>query len=77
MGSVYVMKIEPAEIPSTKPVVEPIVAIVVLLLVQIPPDEVSFSKSVPPTHRLVSPVIGAGAGLIVTAVVIKQPEPIV
>ena len=42
----------------TTPDVEPTVAIVVLVLVQLPQDAESASVSVAPTHSFVEPIMG-------------------
>jgi type IV secretory pathway VirB3-like protein len=51
------------------PVEEPIDAIAVLLLVQLPPVVVLFNVTTEPTHIVVVPVIGAGFGFMVTMLV--------
>ena len=57
----------------TKPVDDPMVATVVLLLAQVPPAVASESVSVLPTHSGAIPVIPAGAGSTVTVVVRIHP----
>ncbi len=55
------------------PVVEPTVAIAVLLLLHKPPDTELDSIVVVPAHKAVVPSIGPGAVLTVTVVVVSQP----
>ena len=62
----------PAVLLVTKPEEDPIVATVVLLLVQVPPPVPSDSEVVSPAHREVVPVIGDN-GLTVTVVTALQP----
>ena len=66
----YVMMEVPMATPFTMPVVRPTVALVVLLLVQVPPPTPSLREVVAPTQMLVIPVIGPGAGVTVTSVVV-------
>jgi len=54
--------------------VEPIVAIVVLLLLQVPPTVASASVVVKPGHTVVVPVIAAGNAFTVNVVVALHPE---
>lgn len=68
----------PGAIAVTVPVDEPIVATLVLLLVQTPPAGVLVSVTTSPTQRLdigspVVPVIIVGSGFTVTSIVVKQP----
>lgn len=51
------------------------VATVVLLLLQVPPVVASVSAEVAPTHIVVAPLIGDGAGLMVSVLLTVQPEP--
>jgi hypothetical protein len=55
------------------PDVEPIVATELLLLLQVPPGEISFNVVVTPWQKAVIPVIGAGSGFTVNATVDAQP----
>jgi hypothetical protein len=55
-------------------VVEPIVATLVALLVQVPPPA-SVSVVVEAAHTLVAPEIADGIGLMVTIAVDWQPDP--
>ena len=59
--------------PVTTPVVEPTIAIVVLLLLQLPPDVRSLKGVVSPEHTLSVPSIDVGKGLTVAIAVVKQP----
>jgi len=52
--------------PVTTPVADPIVASAVLLLVHVPPEDVSASVVVDSLHTENVPVIGAGAVFTVT-----------
>ena len=65
----------PADIPVTIPV-EPIVAIVVALLLHVPPPT-SANGVVYPTQTTGIPVIARGNGFTVTTAVAMQPVPIV
>jgi len=73
VGKVYVMVRAPADTPVMIPVVLPAVASVVLLLLQVPPVVALLSVVVRPAHTLVVPLIAAGSGLTVNAVVMLQP----
>ena len=73
VGSVYIMVVHPSvEPPVTIPVEEPIVAMVVLVLVHVPPPP-SLSVIVAEIQTPVGPVIGPGKGLTVIVLVIEQP----
>lgn len=63
--------------PLTKPATVPpdTIATVLLLLLQVPPLVALVSEILAPAHTAVGPVIAAGAGLTVIAVVVKQPVP--
>ena len=64
----------PCIIPVTVPETGSTEAIVVAVLVQVPPVEVLANKVVPPTHTVGVPVIAAGGALTVTvAVAVPQP----
>ena len=63
----------PAATPLTTPVVEPMVAIPVLLLLHVPPDVMSLSVVELPTQTLVVPVMGAGDELTNMLNTVKQP----
>jgi hypothetical protein len=63
----------PEEEPVTTPV-DPIVATVVLLLLQVPVP--SLSDIVDPAHTAVIPLMAAGSGFTVTVAVVKHPAPI-
>jgi hypothetical protein len=64
--------VTPAPAPETTPLV-PIVAADVLVLNQVPPVAASVSVIVADEHKVVAPVM-AGAALMVTTVVLIQPE---
>ena len=66
VGSVYVIVVVPALTAVTTPVVDTIVAIVVSLLVQLPPEVASISSAVLPAQADIVPVIADGLGLTVT-----------
>lgn len=69
--TVYVIVAEPADAPVTTPVADPIVAWALLLL-HVPPDDVSVNVAVPPTHITDGPPIGAAdTELTVTAVLVE------
>jgi hypothetical protein len=53
--------------------VDPTVATLVLSLVQVPPVVASDNKVEEPGHENLLPVIGAGSGFTVTALVVLQP----
>ena len=62
----------PAATPVTMPLVDPIVARVVLPLSHVPPPMASVNVIVEPMHTDVGPAMGASA-LIVSVLVAKQP----
>ncbi len=69
----YVIVALPADMPVTTPVVEPIVAVPVLLLLHVPPA-VTFAKvTVDPVFTVAVPVIAAGEAFTETASVFAQP----
>jgi len=69
------MIVAPEAIPVTKPVLDPIVATDVLLLLHVPPLAAgSLKTEVSPTQALVTPVTIEGGALTVTTVVTRQPE---
>ena len=59
--------------PLTKPVAETTGATVGLALLQKPVPVRSLNVVVDPTHTFVVPVITAGSGLTVTAMLVLQP----
>lgn len=59
------------------PVDAPTVAIVIALLLHVPPAVVSASVLLPPMHNPLLPVMGATEGSTVTVVVVVQPVPLV
>ena len=63
----------PGATPFTTPVVAPIVAVGVLLLVQVPPGLASPNVSVDPVHTVDGPLIGAGVGFTVIGKVVAHP----
>ncbi len=65
----------PEAIPFTTPSEEPTVAMLLSLLLQVPPLVASVSEEVAPRHTLVVPLIEDGAGLTTIDDVTKQPEP--
>lgn len=62
----------PAETPETMPVPEPMVATLVVVLLQVPPG-VLDKVVVDPGHVVVIPDIGDGGALTVTVVIVMQP----
>lgn len=70
---VYVIVAVPDDTPVTVPL-ELTVAIVVLLLLQVPPNVVLVSEVVPPVHKLVVPLMADGSGLTVN--VANTPQPV-
>jgi hypothetical protein len=56
------------------PADEPIVAIVLSLLLQVPPEESSLNVVVAPEQILPTPEILNGRGLTEMAIVVKQPD---
>ena len=70
---VYVMAEVPRLPPVTTPVSEPMVAIPVLPLIQVPPLTASLSVIVEPTHTAVGPVMAVGILYTVTTAVAIQP----
>jgi hypothetical protein len=68
----YIMVVVPADTPVTTPVSEPIAAAVLLLSHQ-PPGTRSVSVVLAPAHTVAAPLMGAGAGLTVTILVVLQP----
>jgi hypothetical protein len=63
----------PPAIPVKRPVVAPMVAIVVLLLLHVPPATELLNNDVVPIQTVVAPAIAAGSGLTVTIFMAKQP----
>ena len=62
VGSVYTTMVVPAVSPARIPVPTPMVPVVILLLLHVPPGVASVRWMVEPTHTLLGPAIGAGAG---------------
>jgi hypothetical protein len=75
--SIYDIVATPPTSPFAIPVDEPMVAMVVLLLLHVPPGVPSVNVAVEPTHILYDPMINDGSGLMVTIAVEKQPVGIV
>ena len=65
----------PGILPVTIPVVEPILALP-LLLVHVPPAGVEFSVLVAPTHTFKVPVIAVGLAFTVTIVGVALIQPV-
>jgi hypothetical protein len=68
----------PAATPLTIPVAEPIVAIEVLLLLQVPPEVALFNVVVLPVHTVAVPVMVPADGVLLTvttAVAVAVPQP--
>lgn len=65
----------PAAIPATMPVSEPIVAVAVVLLLQVPAPLASLRADVLPVQTVVVPVIGDGTGTTFTVVVALHKPP--
>ena len=63
----------PTDTPVSKPLVEPIVAIDVLLLLHVPPPAASVSVVVAPTQTLKAPPMVGGVELMGMVVVVLQP----
>lgn len=59
--------------PVTTPDEVPMVAMVVILLLHVPPLAASLRVVVLPWHTLVIPVIAGGGGVTVTVPVIEHP----
>ena len=69
VANVYVIVAVPADTPVTTPVDEPIEAIAVLLLLQLPPPLPSLKVVVAKRNTVMVPVMEAGKALTVTACV--------
>lgn len=69
------MVVVPAVRPVARPDELPIIALVVLVLLQVPPVVVLLSVAFEPTHTEPAPVMAAGNGLQVTVNVLKQSVP--
>ena len=66
VGNVYVIAVTPIATPPSVPDVEPIVAILLLPLLQTPPPVALNNEDVAPTQTVVGPVIPAGNGFTET-----------
>jgi hypothetical protein len=67
------MVVVPGMLAVTTPDDEFILPIGGTLLLHVPPPVASVSVTVPPTHALSGPLIGAGSGLTVKTIERKQP----
>ena len=72
---VYEIVTEPAETAVTTPVVLPIVAMAVLLLLHVPPEVASLNVVVPAAHKVVVPVIGEMEPLVTVIDCITDAPP--
>jgi hypothetical protein len=72
-ASVYVTEELPTLTPVAIPVVDPTVAMLVLLLLHVPPAEASYKVVIPPAHTLPFPVIGSIALTVTAAVALHPP----
>jgi hypothetical protein len=66
VDNLYVIVEVPPATAETSPVLAPMLATLVLLLLQVPPVVPSDNVVKVPTHRLIVPPIAAGFGLTVT-----------
>ena len=67
------MMLVPSATPLTIPEVLPMVAMVVVVLIQVPPATASLSVIVAPTHTAPGPVMAAGIVYTATVVLTLQP----
>ena len=67
------MLVVPAATPDTMPVVEPIVATPVALLLHVPPAVLLASVIVRPTQTLVAPVIAESAFTVIVFTALQLP----
>lgn len=74
--SEYVISVVPADMPSTAPLVEPMVATDVFPLVQVPPEMELVRVIAEPEHTLPGPPMLPGALVTVTTAVATQPGPV-
>ena len=63
--------------PVIIPLAKPAIAIIGLLLLQVPPTEMSVSIIDDPMHNVEEPVMAAGGAVTVTVVVVVQPAVLV
>ena len=68
------MMLVPSATPDTTPVVLPMVAVAVVVLIQVPPATASLNVMVAPTHTALGPVIAAG--MVYTAIVVLTLHPV-
>ena len=71
--SLYDIVEVPDDNPVTTPVVEPILARLGTLLLQVPPAVISLNVVLDPWQTVIKPVIAAGFGLTVTVSIAIQP----
>lgn len=74
VGSVYVMRPTPPDMPVTTPVAKATVINAVLLDDHIPPPVALLKVIVVPGHMVWGPMIADGFGATVTVLVVKHPE---
>jgi hypothetical protein len=74
---VYLIVAAPAVMPVRNPVLALIVAVVLLLLLHVPPVVALASVAVSPAHSTTVPVIGVDNVLTVTTFVAKHPGVVV
>lgn len=67
------MMLVPSATPLTIPEVLPMVAMVVVVLIQVPPATASLRVIVAPTHTALGPVMAAGIVYTATVVLTLQP----
>jgi len=72
---VYAIIEVPVVSALTMPLDDPMVATVVLLLVQVPPLTELLNVVVVPSHKLVEPVIAPGVASTVMVIVVGQADP--
>jgi hypothetical protein len=65
----------PGDAPVTMPDVVPTVAVVLLLLLHMPPIVASLRVAVVPEHTVGEPVMATGTGFTVMGLVAMQPVP--
>jgi hypothetical protein len=74
VGAVYVIIVVPESNPATIPLVLPMVALEISLLIHVPPVGVLESVTPAFSHTAEPPVIEAGNGLMVTAIDASGPQ---
>ena len=68
------MMLVPSATPFTTPVVEPMVAVAVVVLIHVPPATASLRVIVAPTHTALGPVMAVG--MVYTAIVVLTLQPV-